>query len=272
MFFGRKFTPFFDADPGAGSGGGAPTGGAPAAAGGAPGGQAAPAGGAGERTFSQAEVQSLIQTRLAEQSESLSKKYSGHDTYKTVVDRMAAMTGKTAEQISAELEAIGTELEARQQGIPPQLLQTINSTNAELDKLKAKAAESQLDVEEATLCQNPVYGDAMKKPEVKKEVREFATKTGVSLEQAFWATQGSKHVQQIERDTEQRIKTSMSEAAARGGVLMENPQEAEALGLTAIELAYCRDSGTDPKRYAALKNNNSIEGYRKWKKSSEKGA
>jgi hypothetical protein len=268
MYFG----PMFDADPGAPGGGGSP-GGDPTPGGGptpgADGGGTPPAGGGTPtpKMFTEEQVQAAIRGRLAEEQ----NKYKDHDRYKGIIENMSKMTGRSVEEIERELTGMAAESAQRQSGLPPQVYTSLTETNKELDRIKGDNLKLRLDIEEKDLKANPTYSTALSDAKVLGSVREYAQKMDCTMEQAFWATQGSTHVQQMQRETEQRILNQYKENLSRGPIFTDQTDEIKSLGLSPTELAYCQERGQDPVEYAALKNSNNIEGYRKFKKSKKAG-
>lgn len=272
LLWRRNLNPFFDVDPGAG-GGAAPAGGDPTAGvGGAPAGSTTPSAGGGEESIPKSQVENIVRTRLAEQAASINAKYKGHDKYKGIVEKMGKLTNKEIDALAQELEAIEIQVGAAQAGVNPQLYQSMITNQNEIKALREDNQRTKMDFEETTLKSNPVYGPAFADESTRTEIRDFAVKTGVTLEQAFWATQGTKRASQIESDTEKRVKASLLDAQARGGIINDTTSAPTDLGLTAQELAYCKETDTDPEDYAAAKNSNSIEAYRAHKKKKGKGA
>lgn len=268
MLSKRMLSPMFEGDPGPGPVGGASAG----AASGTPAAGSSASSGAGEESIPKSQVESIIRARIAEQASSMQSKYADHDKYKGVVERIAKITQRPVDDLARELEAIELQVGASQVGLPPQVFQEIVNTQNEVKTLKEENQKTKLDNEENALKANPTYATAFGNEESRKEIREFATKTGVSLEQAFWATQGSKQAGQMERDIEQRIMTKLKNNQALGGVINDTSTGATDLGLTPEELAYCRATNMAPEDYAALRGANSITAYRAYKAKRGKGA
>lgn len=295
MLIGRHFwEPMFDADggaPGGGGGAASPEGagspgegsgsvaGATEGVGGAP--QAGAPQGTGEpdgkitppatgKTFTQSEVEGMIRARIAEARASYEKQLGDSNKYKGLAERIANMTGVNLDTMEEQLAAIEAEAVSRQTGIPPQVYQEIVKSNQRMSTLEQDNLRYKLDAEEAKMLLNPAYAD-MKKEEVNAEVKDFASKTGITLEQAFWATQGSKGTAQMEREIEQRIMASIESKAGKSGILKDTGSGFEGnSGLSDEELAFVTAMGGDPDRYAAAKGAGNIEEYRRNKKARGK--
>jgi len=284
----RIWFPLLDADVGTPAGGAtSDTGAVDTGAGGTDGGGGAPQGGssatvdmgAGQSTsstpdkvYTQAQVESMIKTRIAEAKESVQKQYGDHDKYKSLATRLAAMTGNTVDNIEAELEKLEAEAVSKQTGISPQVYQEIKAQQSQLTQLQKDNINFRLDAEEAKLMNNPAYKDGLNKEEIRNEVRDFAEKTGLSVEQAYWATQGVKGTQQMERDIEQRILASINNKTGKGGVISDSggaPSDPN-FGLTAEEVAFFTERGDDLEEMAILKGSNGIEAHRAYKKAKAK--
>lgn len=244
-------------------GGGSSTGTPPERGGGEPGGGTPSTG----KTFTQAEVENLIKARVAQAQQSASEKYKDYDRYSNVVQRISKLTNQPVEHIERQLEQMELQYNARSAGMPPQLFQHLSQQSAETAKLKKDYANIQLELQETQLASNPTYAQAFKDPETKAQIREFAEKAGVTLEQAYWATVGPQMLSQTEREIEARVINNLKTRLGPENVILnEESSEITSLGLTKEEIAYCRESGQDPEEYAFLKNNNSIQAFRNRKK------
>lgn len=289
MLFGyRFFEPMMD-DDGGGSGAGAPAAGdqgtgTPAGGtegeGGAPqGGSTIPEGGQspsptpqGDKTFTQAQVESMIKARIAEAKKSTETQYGDYEKNKAILNRIAQMSGITTEALEQQLEVIEAEAVAKQTGISPQVYQAVKAQQSQIDKLNQDATNYKLDAQEATLKANPLYKDAFSDEDTRGEIRSFAIKTGVTLEQAFWATQGSKGTEQMERDIEQRILTNIQNKMGKGNILSDGGGAVvdKNFGLSPEEVAFYTAQGEDLEDMAALKNMNNIDQFREHKAKKAK--
>jgi len=254
------------ADPPGGESGGAPSG--------DPGPGGDPSGGGSgnpppntptERMFTETQMQGAIRARLAEEQ----KKYADYDSNKNIVDRLAKITGRSAQDIQKELDGLVMETEANQAGMHPVVYQQLNQGAREIESMREENLNIRMDLEESKLMNDPMYS-SLKDKTVNDTVREYARKTGATMEQSFWATQGATTMKQRELEMEQRIKTNLQNQMGHGNIMTEMTEEVKGLGLTADELAYCRQTGKDPADYAAMKNMNSIDAYRAHKKSKQK--
>jgi hypothetical protein len=216
----------------------------------------------GEEMIPKSRVQEIIRQRLAETR----AKYQDYETLKGVVSQLEKLTGLTLDQLSQQLAAYEQQLVSRQVGVPPQILGQLDATQREALKAREESLNIRLDLEEERLKNSPLYADLKEDQEVRQAVREYAKRNGVSLEQAYWAVQGPKRVEQIKRETEQRVLADLKAKAAYGGVMGDSSEEIQKLGLTPEELSAARAMGMDPKEYAALKNVDNIEAYRSLKK------
>jgi hypothetical protein len=263
---------FAEGDPtGGGAPGGDPTPGGNPSPGGAPGGNETPPtggspGGSTPRMFTEEQMQIAIRARLAEEQ----KKYTDYDRHKGIVERMSKITGRSVDDLETELTGISVQMAAQQTGLPPQVYNQLTQTNNEVKKVKEDNLNMRLSMEETQLKTDPVYASALSDATTLNNVREYAKKMDCSMEQAFWATQGPNQVKQMQREMEQRIKSQYQDKLSRGNILTDVTDEVKSLGLSPTELSFCQERGFDPAEYAALKNSNDIESYRKHKNSKKK--
>lgn len=279
--------PMFAADEGGGGGAPASDAGSPAPGsdgtggdGGAPqGGSSSPSEGqtgastseGGEKNYTQSQVEGMIKARIAEAKASAEKQLGEMGKYKGLAEKIAAMTGNTLDSIEEQLAQIEAEAVSKQTGIPAPVYQEMVKTQDRMTKLEKENLEARLDLEETKLMTNPTYS-SLKNDDVRKEVRDLATKSGLTVEQAFWASQGSKGTAQMERDIEQRVLASIQNKAGKGNILSDgggSPAD-PTYGLSADEIAFYESQGDNLEEMAALKAGNSIDQYRKFKKSKSK--
>jgi len=231
------------------------------------GGGTAGTGGANPRTFTQEEVQAAIRGRLAEEQ----KKYQNYDTYKGLVERISTLTGQTPEAIAVQLEQIETQRriqQQQQQGISPEIARQLESTQRESQQTREQLLETQYNLEEERLVRDALYAP-LKEEEIKKSVREFAKKNNMTLEQAFWATQGPTRAKQMQTEIEQRVSTSLREKMARGGVLTDDADDGGAGSLTPEQRAAARLMGLSEEEYKASLDSPDLESYRKARKAKK---
>jgi hypothetical protein len=182
----------------------------------------------------------------------------------TIVDKLAQATGWTEDMIDVYLDQVasgvgGAPQQQQQQAhqIDPALLQT--------QALAKNAAQATLEtrrmVEEQAIKTNPLYADF---EQVKDQVRQYADQTGLSLEQAYWAVNGASRAKAIQQEAEQRALANVNRNRGLGAE-GDGAAEFSKLGLSAEEIAFAQATGTDPKRFAALKNATDLDSYRKLK-------
>lgn len=215
----------------------------------------------GEEMIPKSRVQEIIRQRIAETH----AKYKDYDTLKGLAEQLEKLTGLDVNTINQQLSAYAQQIVAHQTGIPPQLSSQLDATQREALKAREENLNIRLDLEEERLKNNPLYADLKDNQEVRQAVRDYAKKMGVSLEQAYWAVQGSKRVEQVQRETEQRVLAELQAKAAYGGVMGDSSQEIRDLGLTPDEIGAARLLGMDPKEYAALKKAEDLDAYRSLK-------
>lgn len=135
----------------------------------------------------------------------LKQKYEGQiNQYRSVVDRLTKVTGLTPEQLAQRLDAFTQQQQAQQaqqSGLDPQVYQHLNGMANVLQATRAETLKLQRELEKSKLMANPTYADFA---DVEEDVTEYADRFGVSLEQAYWAVNGSKRAEQIAREAEQR--------------------------------------------------------------------
>lgn len=175
---------------------------------------------------------------------------------KAGIDPNEALSRWEAQQAQAYVE----------QGVDPAIAQQMAAIQAQTLQAQQGLLDTRLDVEEARLgAQLEKDGLAQDWSEIRDDVRDFARKTGLGLEQALYAVAGPKLLQKIRSNTEAATLARVRERAGRGVESAEGGGGLEKLGLSAEELAFARETGFDPKEYAALKNTSDLDSYLKLK-------
>ena len=213
-----------------------------------------------KKMLAQDEVDRVVTERLNRERKKWQKEIDSRPEVqffkKAGIDPSDALSRWEAQQTQAYVD----------QGVDPAIAQQMAAIQAQTLQAKQGLFDTRLDVEEARLgSQLEKDGLAQDWTEIRDDVRDFARKTGLGLEQALYAVAGPKLMQKIRSNTETATLARVQERAKRGVESAEGGGELEKLGLSTEELAFARGSGYDPKEYAALKNASDLDSYLKLK-------
>jgi hypothetical protein len=221
-----------------------------------------------EEMVPKSQVERIVSARVNETN----KRYadydtykSGHEKYKGALSKMAKIAGLDSEEaLLAQLdlaESRGT-LSTAPTGTTTPVRQVMDpELKKEIETARNETRDTRFDLEENRLTADPTYAD-LKQPEVKQAVRDYATKNGTNMQTAFWVMYGPTVAKKQVDATEQRVRASLQEQLARGGVITEMTPEIKALGLEPDEIAGAQHMGMTPEFYAGLKNAKTIDDYR----------
>ncbi len=213
-----------------------------------------------KKMFAQEEVDRVVTERLNRERKKWQKEIDSRPEVqffkKAGIDPSDALNRWEAQQTQAYVD----------QGVDPAIAQQMAAIQAQTLQAQQGLLDTRLDVEETRLgSQLEKDGLAQDWTEIRDDVRDFARKTGLGLEQALYAVAGPKLLQKIRSNTETATLARVKERAQRGVESAEGGGELEKLGLSAEELAFARGSGYDLKEYAALKNASDLDSYLKLK-------
>jgi len=210
-----------------------------------------------------ADVQKIVSKRVNE----LNEKYSDYDKYKQNMERLIKMSGLTEDQFYKQLEEVEIQSKAKQMGVSPEVAKQMEESQRALQEAQKTTLDMKYQMEEQALQSNPLYEDYDK---VKDEVRELASKSGMSLEQAYWATNGPSLVEKQTKLTEQRVSHNNKYKQQRGTVENEGNDKtpptpgasltdaqkkmAEQLGMSADEYAIYNDDDLSYDKIVEMRN------------------
>lgn len=196
-------------------------------------------------------VSEIVRQRVNE----LNKKYSNYETYKSTIDKLIKLSGLTEEQFFKQLEQVELQQQAQQMGVSPEIARQIQESQRAAEMARQQALEMKYAIEEQQLIQNPMYKEVYDK--VKDEIREFANKTGTSLEQALWAIKGKELAEYQTKMTEHRVqhnyqyKQQRNTVENEGGAKTPNNPGAS---LSDYERRIAQEMGMSPDEYALYAN------------------
>lgn len=217
-----------------------------------------------DTTYTKEDVSRIIQARLAEEQ----RKYGDYDKLRALSSKLEHLTGRTADDLSQQLDIYYQQLEAQQSGLPPQAHQEINMAKQAAIQAYQQNLDLRLAIEEQNMKRDPVYADL--KGELREAAYAYARRAGVSLTQAYWAVNGPAKAKQLEREIEQRILANQKHRDESGVVTGDSAEEAKSLGLTMEQIQAAKLLGMTPAEYAAFAKVDNLESYRKFKKDKKK--
>ena len=220
-------------------------------------------------------VSQLIRNRLNEVNTKHSQEKQTLEGQARITSRLAKMVGiDKPELLEAKLEEFEenqrraqVQALATQMGIHPQILAMMQQTQAQVSQVQAQTFDNQFEASLNTLKSNPLYSD-IDSATTKSQIKELV-KRGMPLESAYWAVSGPQKMEQVKRETEQRILTEKMGGGSFQPVGGGDSQTGNKLNLTPDEISYCKTRGMDPYEYQASKNFGNLEDYRKAKKDKK---
>ena len=209
---------------------------------------------------------SQVSKIVSERVNKLNDKYKDFDRYKGTMDKLIAMSGLTEEQFFAQLEQMEIQEQAKQMGVTPEVAKQIKDSQKALEEAKRTTMDMKYQMEEQNLLTNPLYEGYNN---VKDQVRKIAETTGMTLEQAYWATNGPALLEKQTKLAEQRVTHNIHHKQKRSSVetdgnsktpnapgasLDETQREmADMLGMSADEYALYSSEDLDYDRIVEMK-------------------
>ncbi len=211
-----------------------------------------------EKQLTQAEVDRIIQDRLARAERKWREKDPANQFFKkTGVDPQLAMQAWEAQQ----------QQRLQEQGYDPVMAQQIAHQQAITLQTQQGLASVRMDVEEARLLPDlEKHGLAQDFEEVRDEAKDLASRSGLSLREAYFALRGPEALSRVSTNAEQRALARAKERQTKGVDSVEGGGELERLGLSREEIAAAQRLGMDPKRAAVLLQVKNLDDFRKLKK------
>lgn len=184
----------------------------------------------------------------------LNEKYKNYNKYQQAMNKLIQMSGLTEEQFYTQLERLELQQKAQQLGVSPEIVKQIEESQRAVEEARRTTLNMKYEMEEAQLKSNPLYEDY---DSVKDQVREVAERTGMSLEQAYWATYGPQLLQKQTKMTEQRVNHNQRYKYKRDSVEIDGGSKMDknpAAKLSESEIRMASKLGMSPDEYALYNN------------------
>ncbi len=199
-----------------------------------------------EEMIPKSKVSEIVSKRVNE----INDKYKDADKYKSRMDKLLKLSGLTEEQFEQQLQQIELQNSATSMGVSPEIAKQIQESQLAAQQAKDQADAMKYQYEEIQLQQNPLYEGY---EEVKDEVREFAAKTGVTLEQGYWALHGTTLAQKQAKQAKDTTVANQRYRKDRGGVESEGGgtvPETPGASLNKAQVRMAKKIGMSPDEYA----------------------
>lgn len=192
---------------------------------------------------------SAVSKIVSERVNAINKKFENHERYKATIDRLVGMSGLTEDQFYAQLQQIELQEKAQKMGVSPEVAQQIVQSQKALEEANRLTMDMKYQMEEQQLKVNPLYENY---ESVKDDVRGIASKSGMTLEQAYWALQGPQLLEKQTKLTEQRSIQNQAYKNKRTTVEIEGGDKTPSgiVNLTDSEKAMANKLGLSPEEYA----------------------
>jgi hypothetical protein len=178
-----------------------------------------------------------------------------------IADRMAEATGKTADQIIAEIDEWKTKQLVDTEGLPEAYAKKLVEQERRLIEIEKSAKEQKFNSEIDSLKSQPLYSNIELH---KDEVVEYAASKGMTAKQAYHALYGDTMYQDMESVIEQRILANLKEKqGAKIDTSTTGTETKPKINLTSDELAFAKEAGYTPQEFYKMKNSKSYDGYQK---------
>lgn len=178
-----------------------------------------------------------------------------------IADRMAEATGKTPDQIIAEIDGWKARQLVDMEGLPEAYAQKLVEQERRLIEIEKSAKEQKFNAEIDSLKSQPLYSNIELH---KDEVVEYAVSKGMTAKQAYHALYGDTMYQDMESVIEQRILANMKEKqGAKIDTSTTGIETKPKIDLTSDELAFAKMAGYTPQEFYKMKNSKSYGTYQK---------
>jgi hypothetical protein len=178
-----------------------------------------------------------------------------------IADRMTEATGKTPDQIIAEIDGWKTRQLVDMEGLPEAYAQKLVEQERRLIEIEKSAKEQKFNAEIDSLKSQPLYSNIELH---KDEVVEYAVSKGMTAKQAYHALYGDTMYQDMESVIEQRILANMKEKqGAKIDTSTTGIETKPKIDLTSDELAFAKMAGYTPQEFYKMKNSKSYGTYQK---------
>jgi len=176
-----------------------------------------------------------------------------------IADHMAEATGKTPEQIIAEIDSWKAQRLIETEGLPESYAKQLVAQERRLSEME-KALKKQEFAAEIESLKTQFPGIVTHQ----EEVVEFANRHGMTAKQAYYALHGDEVHQDMQTLTEQRVLANQQKKqGARIDTLPAGQQKQTKITLTKEELKFAQDIGMSPLDYQKAKHSTSYEAYEK---------
>ncbi len=194
------------------------------------------------KTYTDADVQRMIQDRVKNLGE-----------YKDVLEALAdggfVPKGASPSELKNMLAQARAE-QASQSGDPTEQYRLTAQTEA-----KSAAQDVEIRVEARLLAEkDPLYSD-LSDPAVVKEILPYARMYGGDVKKAYRALYGEQWAERVKSQTEAKLMADLEAKKSRGSESGDSGGESAALGLSGDEASLARNVfGMDPAKYKAYKD------------------
>lgn len=175
------------------------------------------------------------------------------------VQQEADLTKKLMKQAGiTDLEAFNRHLDSLEathlenQGLDPEFAKAFVTQQRKLNDMEVSIKKQKFDLEVDKLKQNPLYADI---EDFRDEYEAMAEKTGMTLQQIYWANHGPEQMKQMEKQIEQRLQNNLAKKqkakvdTTEGGEKKTLPK----FNLSADELEIAKAAKMSPQDYYKYK-------------------
>lgn len=125
-----------------------------------------------------------------------------------LIQKLMRLSGvQSVEELQAKLDAAEAATIAKQQNISPEQAQRLIQEQREKDELKREVRRLKYSQELQQLKSDPFFADI---EDYREEFEEIAERTGMTLEEVYMSKRGRVRMKEMEREIEERVKSSQS--------------------------------------------------------------